>query len=50
MNKKDPIDKVILELVQKGKLSVGVVWVKEELKDYRKGYSFKKPIGSIWKN
>lgn len=28
LNKKDPIDKIILELVKKGMLSVGIVMVK----------------------
>ena len=49
LNKRDPIDKIILELAKKGTLSVGVVWVKENLEDYPEGYSYKEPIENIWK-
>ena len=49
LDKDDPIDKLILELAKKGKLNVGVVWVKEEPENYSECYSYKDPIENIWK-
>jgi hypothetical protein len=47
LNKDDPIDKLILKLAKKGKLSVGVVQVKDGHEDNSDDYSYKKPIENI---
>jgi hypothetical protein len=44
LNKKDPIDKLILELAKSGELNIGVVQLKEEDSD---DYSYKEPIKNI---
>ena len=49
LNKNNPLDKAILDLVKKGKLKVGVVKVKEEPSIYSENYSYQEPIENIWK-
>jgi len=41
LNKKDPIDKQILNLAKQGELKVGVAWVKEETEHPSDEYSYK---------
>lgn len=50
LNKKDPIDKQILNLAKKGELKVSVVRVKEETEYPSEGDSYKHPHENIWKN
>lgn len=47
LNKKDPIDKLILEMAKNGELKVGVIQLGEESKEFTDDYSYKKPIKNI---
>ncbi len=41
LNKKDPLDKQILELTKKGELDIKIVELKEDIKDPSEKYSYK---------
>ena len=42
LNKKDPLDKQILELTKKGELDIKIVELKEDIKNPSEKYSHKK--------
>ena len=50
LNKKDPLDRLILNLAKQGELKVGVVWVKEENEHPSEQYLYKHLHKNIWKN